>query len=347
MVKICIYGAGAIGGYLASGLANVGGVDLSLIARGAHLEALRENGLTLETGDGRMVAAVHATDNPESLGHQDYIILCLKAHQAWECAEKLEPLLGENTAVVTCQNGVPWWYFHNLPGSFEGRRVFSVDPNNRQWNSIEPHRVIGCVVYPATEKTAPGVIRHIYGNKFTLGEPDGTLTERCSRLSEILTKAGFKAPVIEDIRSEIWLKLWGNLCFNPISALTRTTLDIIATDPDTLMTADLMMQEAEKIAIRLGATFRVNRERRINGAASVGAHRTSMLQDLEQGRPMEIDALVTAVQEIGRIVGIPTPSIDIVLGLTRQLARTMDLYPDATSATMVPPRVNEALRLSR
>lgn len=268
-----------------------------------------------------------ATDTPATLGEQDYIILCLKAHQASESAENIAPLLGPDTAVVTCQNGVPWWYFHKLKGPYEDKQLHSVDPGGRQWSFIQPERVIGCVVYPATEIAAPGIIRHIYGNKFAIGEPDGSLSERCRQLSNVLTSGGFKAPVLDDIRSEIWLKLWGNLCFNPISALTRTTLDVIATDPDTLMTADLMMQEAERIGEKLGARFRVNRERRINGAAGVGAHRTSMLQDLEGGRAMEIDALVTAVQEIGKIVNVPTPAIDIVLGLVRQLSRTLGLYP--------------------
>jgi 2-dehydropantoate 2-reductase len=333
-MKICIYGAGAIGGYLASGLAAVEGVELSLIARGPHLAALKQCGLTVKTEeDSRTITTFTATDNPAILGEQDYVISCLKAHQSAESADCLPPLLGPDTAVVTCQNGLPWWYFYQLPGPYQDERLHTVDPNGRQWTLIDPERVIGCVVYPATEIVAPGIIRHIYGNKFALGEPDGSVSKRCSRLSEALTVGGFKAPVLNDIRSEIWLKLWGNLCFNPISALTRSTLDVIATDPDTQMTADLMMREAEVIGEKLGATFRVNRERRINGAAGVGAHRTSMLQDLEGGRDMEIDALVTAVQETGRIVNVPTPTIDIVLGLVRQLSRTMGLYPGVVSTS--------------
>jgi len=338
-MKICVFGAGAIGGYLAHGLAKVKDVDLSLIARGAHLAAMRENGLTLETADTRETVSVVATDDPYQLGPQDVVIMCLKAHQAWESAEWITPLLGPDTSVITCQNGVPWWYFHGLPGSLEDKRLPSVDPSDRQWNIIGPERAIGCVVYPATELTGPGVIKHVYGNKFALGEPDGTRSQRCERISQNLEMGGFKAPVLDDIRSEIWLKLWGNLCFNPISALTRATLDIVATDPDTRATADLMMQEAEHIAVKLGATFRVNRERRINGAAKVGAHRTSMLQDLEQGRAMEIDALVTAVQEMGRIVDISTPCIDMVLGLVRQLARTQDLYPNTLHSPLNHPQV--------
>jgi len=327
-MKICVFGAGAIGGYVAHSLAGVKDVELSLIARGAHLAAMRENGLTLDMEGHQDTVSVNATDDPAQLGPQDVVILCLKAHQAWESAEWLKPLLGPETSVVNCQNGVPWWYFHNLTGPFRDSRLSSVDPADRQWNIIGPERAIGCVVYPATELTGPGRIKHVYGNKFALGEPDGSRSERCARISGVLEDAGLKAPVLDDIRSEIWLKLWGNLCFNPISALTRATLDVVATDPDTRHTADLMMQEAEHIAIKLGATFRVDRERRINGAAKVGAHRTSMLQDLEQGRAMEIDALVSAVQEMGRITGHPTPCIDMVLGLVRQLARTQGLYPD-------------------
>lgn len=332
-MKICIYGAGAIGGYLAAGLAGIEDVELSLVARGAHLAAMRRNGLALLIGGERRVAAVRATDDPAALGPQDYVISALKAHQAWETAEAIRPLLGPQTHVVTCQNGVPWWYFHGLDGALAGYRLRSVDPDDRQWRSIGPGRVIGCVVYPATEIVEPGVIAHHYGDKFALGEPDGTISQRCLRLSAVLEAAGFRAPVLEDIRSEIWLKLWGNLCFNPISALTRATLDVVATDPDTRGPAKAMMLEAEAIARRLGASFRVDVERRIDGAAKVGAHRTSMLQDLERGRTMEIDPLVAAVQELGQAVGVATPCLDIVLGLVRQLGRTQGLYP----AFLPPP----------
>jgi len=327
--KICIYGAGAVGGYLAAGLADRDGVDLSVVARGQHLAAMQRDGLVLEIGGERRRVKLRATDDPAELGPQDYVIVALKAHQAWEAAPRMQPLLARNTSVVTCQNGVPWWYFHQHPGRFRDRRVASVDPGDRQWTAIGPERAIGCVVYPATEIVAPGVIRHHYGNKFPLGEPDGTVSERTVRLSQILEAGGFKAPVLEDIRSEIWLKLWGNLCFNPISALTRATLDVVATDEDTRGLARAMMLEAEAIAVRLGARLRVDVDRRIAGAAKVGAHRTSMLQDLESGRAMEIDALVIAVQELGRMVDVPTPSIDIVAGLVRQLGRNHGLYPAA------------------
>ncbi len=326
-MKVCIFGAGAIGGYMAVELAQSGDVEVSAIARGAHLAAIRESGLKLITADGERVGRMAATDDPAELGPQDYVVVGLKAHQAWEVAEQMAPLLGPDTAVVTCQNGVPWWYFHGLEGQYADLRLASVDPEDRQWNAIGPQRAIGCVVYPAAEIVEPGVINHTYGNKFALGEPDGSSSERCERLGAALEAAGLKAPVLPHIRNEIWLKLWGNLCFNPISALTRATLDVVATEPGTRSLARSMMIEAQTIAVRLGVHFRVDVERRINGAAKVGAHRTSMLQDLERGRPLEIDALLTVVQEMGRMVDVETPHIDSVLSLIQQLGRTQGLYP--------------------
>ncbi len=326
-MKICIYGAGAIGGYLGVGLAAVPEVEVSLIARGPHLAAIREHGLRLRIEGAERVARLPATDDPADLGPQDYVIIGLKAHQAWEVAERMAPLLGPGTAVLTCQNGVPWWYFHGLDGPWRDHRLETVDPGGRQWAAIGPERAIGCVVYPATEVVGPGIIRHIYGDKFALGEPDGRVSERVERLGRALEAGGFRAPVLTDIRSEIWLKLWGNLCFNPISALTRATLDRVATEPGTRRLARAMMGEAEQIARRLGASFRVDVERRIDGAARVGAHRTSMLQDLERGRALEIDALLAAVAEMGRLVGVETPYIDAVLALVQQLGSSLDLYP--------------------
>jgi len=326
-MKICIFGAGAIGGYLAAGLARVPEVEVSVIARGAHLAAIRENGLTLVKDGEETTVRVQASSDPAEIGPVDVVFNCLKAHQAWESAETLRPLLDPETAVVCCQNGVPWWYFHNLPGIFNDRRLDAVDRGDRQWQAIGPGRAIGCSVYPAAEISAPGVVRHIYGDKFALGEPDGSASPRIQRISQVMEQAGFRAPVLEDIRSELWLKLWGNLCFNPISALTRGTLDIVASDPTSRATAKAMMLEAQAIAESLGASFRVDVERRINGAVNVGKHRTSMLQDLEAGKAMEIDALVTAVQEMGQVTGHPTPTLDVVLGLVQQLAMNQGLYP--------------------
>lgn len=325
-MKICIYGAGAIGGYVGLNLAE-GGADVSLIARGPHLEAIQKNGLKLISKDDERVKKIRATNDPAELGPQDYVIVALKSHQAWESAEAMLPLLGPDTAVVTAQNGVPWWYFYGYEGQYANLRIESVDPDDRQWRVIGPERVIGCTVYPATEIVEPGVIKHIYGNKFGLGEPNREETERVKKLSEAFEAGGLGAPVLPEIRNDIWLKLWGNLCFNPISALTHATLDVVATDPGTRSLARNMMLEAERIGRRIGVHFRVDVERRINGAARVGPHRTSMLQDLDAGKALEIDALLTAVQEMGRLVDLDTPNIDAVLALVQQMGRVAGVYP--------------------
>ena len=326
-MKICIYGAGAIGAYVGAELSRVSGVDVSLIARGPHLAAMQKNGVKLLIDGEERVSHPTATHDAAELGPQDYVFVALKSHQAWEAAADITPLLGPDTAVVTCQNGVPWWYFYGLESQYHDLRLASIDPGDRQWKLIGPQRAIGCVVYPASEIVEPGVIKHIYGNKFAIGEPSGEESERCLRLSEIMQQAGLKAPVLPAIRNEIWLKLWGNLCFNPISALTGATLDIVATEPGTRALSRAMMMEAQRIAVRLGVHFRVDVERRIDGAAKVGAHRTSMLQDLEKGRAMEIDALLGVVQEMGRLVDLESPHIDSVLALIQQLGSTRGLYP--------------------
>ncbi|MBI4183729.1 MAG: 2-dehydropantoate 2-reductase [Proteobacteria bacterium] len=326
-MKLCIYGAGAIGGLLGAELALAGAAQVTLVARGPHLEAMRGRGLTLIRDGRTRVAPVRATDDPAGLGPQDYVIVALKAHSGPAVVERMRPLLGPGSAVVTAVNGLPWWYFYGLEGPWRDRRLESVDPGGRQWAGIGPERAIGCVVYPAAEVTEPGVVRHIEGDRFTLGEPDGSRSERVVRLSEALVAAGFKAPVRPRIRDEIWLKLWGNLSFNPISALTGATLDAICADPGTRAVARAMMVEARAIAERLGVRFAIDVEKRIDGAAAVGAHKTSMLQDLERGRPMEIDALVGVVQELGRMTGLPTPTIDVVLALVRGRAAAAGCYP--------------------
>ena len=324
-MKICVFGAGAIGGYMGVKLAQAG-VDVSLVARGLHLAAMQQNGLRLIEDEQEHTVSVTASDTPEDLGEQDYIIVTLKAHSVPPVVEKMSPLIGPNTTVVSGVNGVPWWYFHKLGGPLEGTRVHSVDPGDAQWNLFGPDNVLGCVVYPATEVIEPGVIKHIEGNRFSLGEPDGSKSERALALSKALSAAGLKAPVRPKLRDEIWLKLWGNLSFNPISALTHATLDVLCNDQGTRPIARAMMLEAQGIAEKLGVKFAIDVERRIDGGSAVGAHRTSMLQDLDQGRPMEIDALVTSVQELGRITGTPTPIIDTILGLIRLRARTAGLY---------------------
>ncbi|MGA0280279.1 MAG: 2-dehydropantoate 2-reductase [Paracoccaceae bacterium] len=324
-MKICVFGAGAIGGYMGVKLAQAG-ADVSLVARGPHLAAMQQNGLRLiEEGQEHKVS-VSASDTPADLGEQDYIIVTLKAHSVPPVVEKMRPLIGKNTTIVSGVNGVPWWYFHKIGGPLEGRRLHSVDPDDTQWNGFGPDNVLGCVVYPAAEVIEPGVIKHIEGNRFSLGEPDGSKSERAIALSQALSAAGLKAPVRPKLRDEIWVKLWGNLSFNPISALTHATLDVLCTDEGTRPIARAMMLEAQEIAEKLGVKFPIDVERRIDGGAAVGAHRTSMLQDLDQGRPMEIDALVASVQELGKITQTPTPIIDTVLGLVRLRARTANLY---------------------
>ncbi len=325
-MKICIFGAGAIGGYMAVKLVQAG-ADVSLVARGPHLAAMRDNGLTLIEEDGQETnVAVRASDDPAELGPQDYVIVTLKAHSVPPVVAKMQPLIGPNTTIVSGVNGVPWWYFHGLEGPYEGTRLASVDPGDAQWNGFGPDRVLGCVVYPAAEVIRPGVIKHIEGNRFSLGEPDGSKSERATALSQALAAAGLKAPVRPRIRDEIWVKLWGNLSFNPISALTHATLDVLCTDPGTRSVARGMMVEAQEIAEKLGVKFPIDVDRRIDGGAAVGAHRTSMWQDLDAGRPMEIDALVSAVQELGQLTQTPTPTIDTVLALVQLRAKTAGLY---------------------
>ena len=324
-MKICIFGAGAIGGYLGAKLAKAG-ADVSLVARGPHLAAMQENGLRLIEEDGAFSVPVTASADPADLGPQDYVIVTLKAHSVPPVVAKIAPLIGPGTTIVSGVNGVPWWYFHKTGGALEGTRLASVDPGNAQWDGFGPDRVLGCVVYPAAEVSEPGVVRHIEGNRFSLGEPDGSRSERALALSKALSAAGLKAPVRPRLRDEIWVKLWGNLSFNPISALTHATLDVLCTDPGTRAVARAMMVEAQEIAEKLGVKFPIGVDRRIDGGAAVGAHRTSMLQDLDAGRPMEIDALLGSVQELGRVTGTMTPTIDTVLALTKLRARVAGLY---------------------
>lgn len=323
-MRVCIYGAGAIGGYVGAQLA-IAGADISLVARGPHLKAMRENGLRLRIGDEERVAKVTCTDDPAELGPQDFVFVSLKAHSIPGVVDAMQPLLNDGTSIVTAVNGIPYWYFYRHGNEFEGTTLQTIDPGARQWTALGPERAIGCIVYPATEVVEPGVIQHVYGDKFPLGEPSGEQTERVQQLSRMMESAGLRAPVMDNIRDEMWLKLWGNLSFNPISALTHATLDVITASPGTRAVAKAMMLEGQAIAERLGVKFRVDVERRINGAGAVGAHKTSMLQDLERGRAMEIDPLVAVVQELGRLTGIPTPTIDTVLALVQQRASVAGL----------------------
>ena len=323
-MKICIVGAGAIGGLLGAKLA-LAGEEVTLIARGAHLEAMQKNGLKLieEDGSEHVAKNVKATSRIAEAGKQDVVILALKAHQVEPIAKDIPALFHDQTAVVTTQNGIPWWYFQKHGGEFEGRRVETVDPQGHLMASIEVERILGCVVYPAAEIVSPGVIKLIEGNRFPVGELDGSETERVKNITATFTKAGFKSPVLKDIRSEIWLKLWGNLSFNPISALTHSTLVDICQFPLTRSLAADMMTEAQTIAHKLNIEFRVSLEKRIAGAEKVGKHKTSMLQDIEIGRAIEIDALVGAVIELGKLTNTPTPHIDAVYACVKLLAKTL------------------------
>lgn len=324
-MKIAIIGAGAIGGYVGVKLA-LAGEDVTFVVRGENLRAIRAGGMRLVMQDGTEHVArdVRATDDYGEAGPQDVVILATKAHQVAAVAGELPKLFGAETAVVTMQNGIPFWYFHKTGGPLEGSAVRSVDSDGELARRIPPERVIGCVVYPASELVAPGLVRHIEGDRFPLGELDGTPSERVMRIAGCFTRAGFKAPVLADIRAEIWLKLWGNLTFNPISGLTHATLVDICQDPLARGLAADMMREAQQVANKLGIEFRVPLDKRIAGAEKVGRHKTSMLQDIEAGRAPEVDALVGSVAELARLTETPVPHIDAVYALVKLLAKNME-----------------------
>ena len=326
-MKIAVFGAGAIGGYLAVKL-HQAGADVSVIARGPHLAAMRERGLTLKSEGETATVRLPCTDKADEAGPQDYVIVTLKANGLAPAAPQIAKLMGPETALVTGINGIPYWYFYGLDSPWRDRRIESVDPGGALWDLLPPRQAIGCIVYPAAEVIEPGVIEHTYGNRFTLGEPDGSKSPRVEALSQMLVKAGLKAPVRTNIRDEIWVKLWGNLAFNPLSALTASTLDRLAFRPELRAVARAMMEEAQSVAEALGAKFAVSIDKRIDGAGEVGVHKTSMLQDLERGRPMEIDALLGAVVELADLTGQPTPLCRSVLALVRERARQGGCYPD-------------------
>lgn len=323
-MKFAIVGAGAIGGYLGAKLARAG-EDVTFIARNQNLAAIQANGfkLILEDGTEELAPTARAVQRMSEAGPQDVVLITLKAQQLREVLPDLGALFGPHTMVVSMINGVPWWYFHKLGGAFDGRRLDSVDPGGEIAAAIAPERVIGSVVYPAAELVAPGVVKLIEGNRFTLGEPDGTRSERIDALSQAMMRAGFKAPVSKDIRGEIWVKLWGNLCFNPISALSHATLEDIAQFGPSRELAAAMMAEAQAIGEKLGVKFKISIEQRIAGAQAVGAHKTSMLQDVERGRALELQALVGSVLELGRITDTPTPHIASIYAVTALLAQTL------------------------
>lgn len=323
-MKIAVVGAGAIGGYLGARLA-LAGEDVTFIARNKNLAAINAHGFRLieEDGSERHASTVRAVQAMADAGPQDAVLLTVKAHQVVDLLPELRALFGPETMLVTMINGIPWWYFHALGGPHEGRGLDSVDPGGRIAAHIEPQRLIGSIVYPAAELLAPGVVKVVEGNRFTIGELNGERTARVEALSQALIRAGFKAPVSKDIRSELWVKLWGNLSFNPISALTHATLEDICRFPASRALAAGMMTEAQRVAEALGVRFRISLDQRIAGAEAVGAHKTSMLQDVEAGRAPELEALVGAVVELGRITGVPTPQIDAVYATVKLLAHML------------------------
>jgi 2-dehydropantoate 2-reductase len=334
-MKIAIFGAGAIGGYLAAKL-HQGGADVSVIARGPHLAAIRENGLTVRSDGQTVNARLPATDKAEKAGLQDYVIVTLKANALPAAAPEIAKLIGPKTVLVTVSNGIPYWYFYGLDSPWRDHVVESVDPGGRLWHLLPPRQVVGCIAFHAAEVKEPGVIEHTYANRFSLGEPDGRNCAKAEALSQILSNAGLNAPVHTNIRNEIWLKLWGNLAFNPMSALTGLAVDQLAFRPDLRAAARTLMVEAATVAEALGVQFAMSVDQRMDFTGSVGAHKTSMLQDLERGRPMEIDALLGAVVELGRLTGKPIPLCEAVLALVRGRARHAGLYPDRADAPTLP-----------
>jgi 2-dehydropantoate 2-reductase len=324
-MKVGIFGAGAIGGFLGVRLAQAG-VDVTFVARGPHLAAMQANGVTLRSAGDSVTVRPRCVASAGEAGVQDYVVVTLKAHGLGAAAQSIAAMLGSEGALVTGVNGVPYWYFYGLDGPYRDRVVESVDPGGRLWDVLPPRQAIGCVVYPAAEVVAPGVIEHTYGDRFTLGEPDGSRSPRVEALSKAMIAAGLKAPVRPRIRDELWVKLWGNLAFNPISALTGATLDRITGDADLRALCRGMMLEAKVAAEALGVRFSIDVDKRIAGGAEVGVHKTSMLQDLERGRPMEIDALLGAVVELGTLVGEAMPLCRTVLALVRERARIAGCY---------------------
>jgi 2-dehydropantoate 2-reductase len=322
-IRVCVVGAGAIGGLMAAKLA-LAGNEVTVIDLGPHLAAIKQNGLKLEWHDGTVqTAKVKAVEKAAEAGKQDLVILAVKAHFLDQVVRDIDHLLEGDTMVMTVQNGLPWWYFQKLGGKYDNNRLQSLDPSGVLTKKIDPDRIIGCVVYPAAAVTAPGVIHHVEGDRFPIGELDGKETERVKRVHDVLVKAGLKSRVLKDIRSEIWLKAWGNLSFNPISALTHATLVDICQFPETRHLAARMMEEAEAIAKKLGVTFRVTIEKRIAGAESVGAHKTSMLQDVEAGRSLETEALIGSILEMAKLTDTPAPAIESVYALVKLLNKVM------------------------
>lgn len=327
MVNICVYGAGAIGGYIGCCLSNAG-ANVSLIARGPHKEAINKNGITLISNGKSENFNLKVTENSKDLDTQDYIILGVKAHAIQNIATSLKPLMNDKTVVLSAVNGLPWWYFYkaNSGTNLDNNHIETVDPKGLIWNTIDPKRALGCVVYPACEIASPGVIKHIEGNRISLGEPDGINSERLKILSNLMIAGGLKAPQKKHIRDEIWIKLWGNCSFNPISAITGASLDLIGNDPGSRRLVRELMQECQNVGEALGIKFRVSIEDRINGAASIVGHKPSTRQDIEMKRPLEIDPIMSAIIEIGIKLNIPTPMLKNINSILKLKAEYLNLY---------------------
>jgi 2-dehydropantoate 2-reductase len=324
-MRIAVLGAGAIGAYVGAALTR-GGADVHLVARGANLEAMRRHGVRVRSPRGDFAAYPPATDDPRQIGPVDVVFLGLKANCYATSGPLLEPLMGDDTAVVAAQNGIPWWYFHGLDGRLAGRRIDAVDPDGAVSRVIAPDRAIGCVVYAGTELEAPGVVRHLEGTRFTIGEPDGTLSERCTRFSEAMIAGGLKCPVeTTELRNEVWVKLMGNVAFNPLSAVTRATIAGICRYRPTRRLVETMMRETLDVAHAVGAQPSISVERRLAGGEKVGEHRTSTLQDLEAGKPLELAAIIEAVVELADITGVEVPSLRAIAAATGLLAETLGL----------------------
>ena len=327
MSRVCIFGAGAIGGMMAGALADAG-ADVSIVALGPHLAAIKQNGMILRMNGEEKNYKLKASDDPADLGEQDYVIVTLKAHSVPAIVDTFKPLLGKDTAIVPAVNGLPWWYFYGADTGtpLDNSPIETVDPNGAQWHAFGPERAIGCVVYPACTVPEPGVIEHKYGNRFSLGEPDGSTTERLETLSKMLIAGGLKAPRKSRLRDEIWIKLWGNCSFNPVSAITGASLDLIGTNEACRDVIRRMMLECKAVGEAVGARFSVDVERRIDGGAEIIGHKPSTRQDVEQGRPMELDALTSTVLELARRLDIETPTMDAVAALVRMQGSVLGLY---------------------
>ena len=327
MTKICIFGAGAIGGYIAASLKKTD-AEISLITRGPHKEAIEEKGLTFIKNGTSENFKFNVTDDPEKLGVQDYIFISVKAHSISSIVDTLSPMINEQTSIVSAVNGLPWWYFYkaNTGTDLDNKYIESVDPNGKIWNTFKPERAIGCVVYPACEITEPGVIKHNEGERFSLGEPNGTKSERLKKIADLLIAGGLKVPQKKNLRDEIWIKLWGNCSFNPVSALTNTTLDQIGNDKELIKLVRKLMEECQLVGEKIGVKFNVSIDDRIKGATSVIGHKPSTTQDLNAGKPLEIDPIIGSVIEIGNKLKIETPTLKTINSRLKLKAENMGLY---------------------